>query len=134
MNERQLLDLAVDHEPLGVGEAYGTGVHDELFSRRHALSDRRVLTDESHVALGQQADETAILIDHGKRPDAGALHHAHGLGKRLAEENGVGIGDDPVLCALDRRDLGHLRLDVAGAEAPVDHPDAALLGQHDRHC
>ena len=44
-----------------------------------------------------------------------------------------GIGDDPVLRALDDLDFAHLRLDLAGPEAPVDDPEAALFRLHDRH-
>src|SRR6266540_4264865 len=43
------------------------------------------------------------------------------------------VENDPVLCALDGGDFGNLRRDVAGAEAAVDHANAALFRENDRH-
>ena len=92
-----------------------------------------VARHEAHVALGQQPLQPPRVVDHGQRADAGALHHARASPTRWSLVDGVRIGDDAVLGALDRRDLGHLRRDVAGAEAAVDDADAAFLGQHDGH-
>ena len=88
---------------------------------------------EPHVALGQQTRQPPIRVDDGQRPDAGPLHQTDGVGERPPFVDRVGIRDDAVLRALDGGDLGDLRLDVAGPESAIDHADAALFREHDRH-
>jgi hypothetical protein len=131
--ERQLLDLVRGHQRLGVGERGHAGVHDQPLARRHPLRDADLARHEPHVALGQQPLQALPIVDHGQRADAGAAHRPLRLGDRGVLAHGVGVEDDSVLRAFDGEHLGHLRRDVAGPEAAIDDPDAALLGQHHRH-
>ncbi len=52
IDEGQLLDLAIDHHPLGFFERDRTGMHDQLVERRHALAHLLLTGDEPHVARG----------------------------------------------------------------------------------
>ena len=127
VDERQLLDLAFDHHLLGLFERDRPGVHDELVERRHAVAHALLPGDEPHVARRQQPFQFARTVDDDQRADAGLLHHAAGVRQAVGRLDGVGIGDDAVLRALDDLDLAHLRRDVAAAEAAVDDAEARLL-------
>ena len=54
-------------------------------------------------------------------------------GEAVGRLDGVGIGNDAVLGALDDLHFAHLRGDVAAAEAAVDDAEAAFFGLDDRH-
>ncbi len=133
VDERQLLDLARDHQSLGILERNRSDADDELRARRHPIGHERLGADEPDVALGQQARETPRLVDHRQRADAGARHDPGGLAHPAACRNRVRIRDGAVLAPLDGGDLEDLRLDLAGTKATVDDPDPALLREHDRH-
>ena len=133
IDERELLDLARDHQALGVGQRHRSGVHHQRVARGHPLGNERVRRNEPDVALGQQADQAVRLVDDRQRADTGLLHESNRVGHPLRRSDAVRIGDDAVLPALHRGDLHHLRLDVAGPEAAIDDADAAFLGHHDGH-
>ena len=60
VDERQLLDLALDHDALGLGRLERAAMHHEPVERRHPLGDARAaIGHEPHVALGQQAPAAA---------------------------------------------------------------------------
>ena len=133
-DERQLLDLALDHDPLGFRRIDRAGVRDEPIDRRHAVGDAEVAAaDEPHVALGQQSLQPALRVDHDQRADARPRHHRPRLVDRRARRDAVRIVDDAVLRAFDDLDLAHLRLDLAGTETAVDDADAPFFRLHDRH-
>jgi hypothetical protein len=120
VDERQLLHLARDHQPLGILERNRSDADDELRARRHPIGHERLRADESDVALGQQAREAPCLVDHRQRTDAGARHDADGLAHPAARRNRVRICDGAVLPPLDGGDLEDLRLDLACTKATVD--------------
>ena len=74
-----------------------------------------------------------LLVDDDQRADAGILHATDRLGYGAIVADGVRVGDDSVLRPLDGGDLANLRRDVAGPKPAIDHADAALLREHDRH-
>ena len=108
-------------------------MHDQLVERRHALAHPLLPGDEPHVARGEQPFQLARAVDHHERADAGFLHHAAGVGETVCRLDGVRIGDDAMLRALDDFDLAHLRGDVAAAEAAIDDAEAPLFRLDDRH-
>ena len=134
VDERQLLDLALDHDPLGVLGLERAFVDDELRDRRHPVRHARAAAGhEAHVALRQQAGKPAVLVDDDERADAGTRHQRGGLVERGVRSDARRIGDHAVLRPLDDLDLAHLRLDFAGPEPAVDDADAPFFGLHDGH-
>ena len=79
VDERQLLDLARDHQALGILERNRSDADDQLRARRHPFGHERLGADEPDVALGQDAHEVPRLVDNRQSADAGALHDAGGL-------------------------------------------------------
>ena len=134
-DERQLLDLALDHDPLGVLRRDRALVDDELLDGRHPVGDAQVAgrartADRARSAAPRACRSSSTTTSVPTRERAiSARRLVHGRGRRDA----VGIADHAVLRALDDLDFAHLRLDVAGAEPAIDDPDAALLGLHDGH-
>ena len=128
VDERQLLDLALDHQPLG-------GLERQLALRRRPA--RRPASCATPPCLracrrtGRRArsagpSAAALVIDDDERAGARPPHQRDGVGERRLGRDRVRIADDDVLHPLDLFDLAHLRLDVAVAEAAVDDADARL--------
>jgi hypothetical protein len=133
VDERQLLDLSIDHQLLGLLESDGSLMDYELLSRRHPVGDLLSAADEPHVARRQQPFQLARAVDDHERADARALHRADGLRKARLRRDGVWVGNHAMLRAFDNLHFADLRGDVAAAEAAVDDADAAFLGLDDRH-
>jgi hypothetical protein len=102
-------------------------------SFRHAFGHPAGVGGESHIALGEQADEAPRRVDDRERPDPGPFHHAAGFEEAAIRSDSVRVVNDAVLRALHCGHLGHLRRDVAGAESAIDDADAALLRKNDGH-
>ena len=84
VDERQFLDLPLDHDALGDVDRRRALVHDELRERRHARSDRRraeavAQRDEPDVALGDETLQLARFVDHGQRADTVPRHDLDSL-------------------------------------------------------
>ena len=134
VDERQLLDLALDHHALGLFRRGGAAMDDEPIDRRHAIGDRGAgAVDEAEIALGEQAEQPPVGVDDDQRADARSRHQRPRLRHRRVRADAVGIGDDAVLRPLHLLDLADLRLDLPGPVAAVDDADASLFGLHDRH-
>ena len=135
VDERQLLDLALDHDPLGVLRR-DTGPRGRRASRAASSDRRRVCPACSRT--GDRA-RSAVPSAAAPRPGRRACRRASGPSARAASSSGAdgatlyGSRDHAVLGPLDDLDLAHLRLDVAGPEAAVDDADAPFLGLHDGH-
>ena len=135
IDERKLLDLALDHQPLGVLRLERALVHDEPIDRRHAVRHarrprrftKRTSRSVSRPASRRWSSTTTSVPTRDRAIRAAAS--ASDAGRRDA----VGIGDHAVLRALDDLDLADLRLDLARPEAAIDDADAAFFGLHDRH-
>ena len=133
-DERQLLDLALDHQLLGVHEAQRASMHDEPIDRRHAVRHAHVgAVHEADVALGQQTRQPPLVVHDDERADARLAHLGCRLRQRAGRRHAVWIGDHAVLRALDDLHLADLRLDLARPEAAIDDADASFLGLNDRH-
>ena len=133
-DERQLLDLALDHDPLGFARVGGARVRHQTVGRRHAVGDAPVAAvDEPHVPLGEQALQPPPLVDDDQGADTRPRHHRPRLVDRRRRRDAVRIVDDAVLRALHDLDFANLRLDLARAEPAIDDADAPFFGLDDRH-
>ena len=109
-------------------------MHDQPVERRHPIGDGQIAgIDEPQIALRQQPQQPALLVDDDEGADAGPGHERASLGQGRPRADAVGITDDPVLRPFDLLDLTHLRLDLAGPVSAVDDADPAFLRLHDRH-
>ena len=96
IDERKLLDLALDHQPLGRFDASARP------RRRRARSTGviRVATvplivrHESHVALGQQPLQPAAVVDDDERAHAALPHQRDGFGEGRRRRDGIRVADD----------------------------------------
>ncbi len=113
------------------------------FLRRHVGTDRgeilagHQLRDgllrvfgESNVAIGDDADEPAVLLGHRNAGNAVLRHQLEHVGERLVGGHRDRVDDHAALEALDRPHRRRLLLDV---EIAVEDADAAELRHRDRH-
>ena len=84
--------------------------------------------DKPHVAVGQDADQLALLGDRDAR-DVIARHQFFRLAQQRTGRQRDRVDNHARFRALDLVDLFGL---VHGAHVAVDDPDAALSGQRDR--
>ena len=130
IDEEELLHLVGHENLLGLVERDIPGGRDEP-RRRHDVGDRRVAAlEEAEIAAGDDPDELPPVGGDRHPGDVVLIHHVAGPGHRRRGGEGDGVEDDPVGAPLDLVDLLRLPLD---GEILVDHPQAPLLGQRDRH-
>ena len=103
------------------------GDGDEVVLGHHVVDGEVGAGDEAQVAVGEDADELAVLGD-GDAGDLVAAHDVEGVGDGLLGGDGDGVDDHAALGALDLVDLAGLLLD---GEVAVDDAHAALLGHGD---
>ena len=130
VDDRQLLDLVpAEDRPPPPRASCRSGAVTRLRAVISADTGCCDVVLEAQVAVGEDADEDAVLV--GDR-DAGDLVAGHQL-ERLAHERvgreRDGLDDHPRLGALHLVDLGDLILD---REVAVDDADAALARERDR--
>ena len=134
IDHRQLLDLALHHHLLRDFRGDIALMHDQPIDRRHPVGHRRLpRVDEPEIALGQQSEQPAAIVDDHQGADPRSRHQRPRLGQRGTWRDAVGIADDPVLRALDLLHFAHLRIDLARPVAAVDDADAAFFSLHHRH-
>ena len=134
IDQRQLLDLACDHQPLGLGERNVADAYHERLHRSHARCHRpAVCRHEPHVAVREQPLQALRTVHHHQSAHARPAHQRGGLVQSRLRSHGVGLANHAMLCALDLLDLADLRFDVTRPEAPIDDANPALLGLHDCH-
>src|SRR5256885_2256287 len=94
-------------------------------------ADRAVeLARELQVAVGYVTHQAPGVV-HDRHPrDVEPLHQAHGLAQRPVRPEGDRVQDHPRLAALHFVHLGRLAVD---RHVLVDHADAALTRDRDRH-
>ena len=110
IDERELLDLALDHQPLGRIERQLAFADHERLTRCHPRGDRLARSaDETDIARGQHSFEPAPLVHHHQRADAALAHEGHRLGQRGGRRHRIRIADDDVLGPLHFLDFADLR-------------------------
>ena len=133
-DQRELLDLALDHEALSRLGFDRSLVHDQPRDGGHAIRHARsLLRHEPHVAFGQQAGQPAPLVDHDERADTGARHQRGRLVQRRVGRDARGIRDHAVLRPFDDFDFADLWIYLPGPEPAIDDSDPPFFGLHDRH-
>ena len=85
---------------------------------------------ETGVAVGDDAEQSTVLVDDGKAGDAEVRAQCVELGECRLWRHRHGVGDHARLRALDLIDLLRLVLD---GDVAVDDADAALARHRDRH-
>ena len=129
VDERQLLDAVAGEDLLRLLEGRADGADDEVILGHHVADAAGIVGDETHIAVGENADELTVHADR----HAGDLELTH---QRVRVRDGVvggqreGIDDNAVLRTLDHIHLIGLRLD---GHILVDNTDAALTRDGDRH-
>ncbi len=99
--------------------------------RGHDLADRAGLVGlEAHVAVGHDADQHAVGVDHRQAGDAVAAAQLVDLAQGVVRRAGDRVGDHAGLGPLHHVDLLSLVLD---GQVAVQHADAALARHRDRH-
>ena len=97
----------------------------------HQLADRLGgVFGEAHVAVRQDADQLARILDHGDAADLVPLHQHLRVGQRGGGQDGDGVDDHAAFEPFHGADRIGLLLD---AQVPVQHADAAQLRHDDRH-
>jgi len=130
VHHRQLLDAVAAHDRLGLVERGAGGGRDELVLG-HRLGERAVEGAlELQVAVGDDAHQPPLVVDHRHARDLEAGHELHGLAQRGLGGEGDRVHDHPALRALHPVDLGRLPVD---RHVLVQHADAAGAGHRDGH-
>jgi hypothetical protein len=103
-----------------------------VISRSAVISSRTGRSrHEPHVAMGENADQTAARpLDHRQAGDAVPLHQVERLVERRLRSHRDRVDDHSGFELLDLLDLARLLLD---AEILVQDADAAMLRHGDRH-
>ncbi len=130
VHERELLDLVLAQQFEGALAADADGGGDQV-PGGHDLADRAgAVVLEAHVAVGDDADEGAVLVGDRDAGDPVVGAEALDLGQVVLGATGDGVGDHAGLGALDQVDLARL---VLGGEVAVQDADAALAGHRHGH-
>ena len=130
VGDEELLDPARLHEVLRLVAVRGLGQDGEIVLRHHRVHGGLVRRREAHVAVGDDADDAALLVHHRKTGEPVALGQRTRIAERLVRRQRHRVVDDAALEPLHAADLPGLLL---GVEVAVDHADAAGLRHRDRH-
>ena len=135
VDERQLLDLVARSSPARHRRARSGRRGRRAGARRHALRHAKPVAPTKRTSRSVRRPFQPALLDRRPRASRRRCPPCGGSPRTTVQssEIGMGVRDDAVLGPLDRRDLGHLRGDIAGPEPAVDDADAAFLREHDRH-
>ena len=130
VHQGQLLDLVLFEQRLGLGHGDAElGRYKPVFG--HGLLDGAGGVHlEADVAVGDDADELAVVVGDGDSGDVVVVHELHGVCHGVLGREEEGVGDDAMLGALDLEDLSGLVFD---GHVLVDDADAALSGHGDGH-
>jgi hypothetical protein len=106
------------------------GRRHQAFAAHHLVHGAAVVRLELQVAVGDDADEPAILAHHGNPAHAEPVHQRQQVGKQLVGANGDGVLNHPAFRPLHPVHL--LGLPVDG-HVLVNDADAALAGHGNGH-
>ena len=98
---------------------------------RHDFVDGTVKTAfETQVAIGDDAHQMLLVVDHGNTADVILRHDVERLSHRATAGNGHGVVDHTVLSTLDNSHLAGLVLD---RHILVDNADTTFAGNGNGH-
>ena len=125
IDHQQLFDAVLVEQALGFRLVHAFAHRDQALGG-HQFRNRLLLVgSESHVAVGQDADQLAgRLLDHRDAGDAVIRHQAQRVGQTGRRFDGDGIDHHAQLEPLDAADFVGLPLDIHVA---VKHADTAGL-------
>ena len=130
VDDGQLLDLDVPEHLLGLVECGAHG-HRVQALRRHDLVDATAEVGlEAEVTVGEDADQTVLLVGDRDAGDVEALHEIERCLHWQVRLQRDGVGDHARLRTLDPVDLSGLLL---GRQVAVDDADSAEARQGDGH-
>ncbi len=127
IDDEEFFDAVLVQDVLGLFKGGADGHGDEVFLGHDGVDGEVGAGDEAEVAVGENADQLAVLGD-GDAGDLVAAHDLKGGGDGFFGGDGDGVDDHAGFGALDLVDLAGLLLD---GEIAVDDAHAALLGHGD---
>ena len=134
VDDGQLFDAVLSQQVLGVLTGDANLADDEAVARGHAVAHAQggpfALGDEAQVAVGDDAQERAVLVHDGQAGDAVVAAEAVEFVDGRVGADGDRVFDHAGFAALDLADLRGLFLD---GEVAVQDADAALAGHGDGH-
>ena len=130
IGDQQLLDPARPHQADRLLAVGGLAQDGKVLGGHHHPHRRVRLLREAHVAVGDDADNAVLLVDHREAGEAVTFGQRLRVGQRLVGGEGDRVVDDAALEAFHPAHFLGLTFDV---EVLVDHPDAAGLRHGDRH-
>ena len=129
IDDRQLLDLVAVEDRLGLLERRADRSGDEVPARHQRGDGLRGVGLEAEVAVREDADEDAVVVDDRNAGDPVALHELQRVGDEVARPQRHGLDDHARLRALHLVHLGDL---IGDREVAVDDPETALARERDR--
>ena len=134
VDDGQLFDAVFGQQVLGVLAGDADLTDDEAVTGSHTVAHAQggpfVLGDKAQVAVGDDADEGAVLVHNGQTGDTVVATEAVEFVDGGVGADGDGVFDHAGFAALDLADLRGLFLD---GEVAVEDADAALAGHGDGH-
>ena len=110
VDHQQLLDAALVQEPLGLVRAHAFAHRDQLLLGHQRADRRGVVGGEADVAVGQDADQLAVALDHRNAGDLVLRHQRQRVGQGLVGMDGDGVHHHAGFELLDLAHLVGLRL------------------------
>jgi len=128
VHDGQLLDLVVEQHVGRMGQLRRMG-GDEVLRGHHLRNQAVHVALETQVAVGDDADQPPLGVDHGDAADLVLLHQR----ERVAHGVLLGDGDRVVNHAvLGAFHTAHVRGLLGDGHVLVDDPDAPFASQRDR--
>ena len=129
IDDRQLLDLVAVEDRLGLLERRADRSGDEIPARHQRGDGLRGVRLEAEVAVREDADEDAVVVDDRNAGDPIALHELERVGDEIGRPKRHGLDDHPRLRALHLVHLGDL---IGDREIAVDDSEPTFARQRDR--
>ena len=131
VDDRELLDLVLPHQSLGLPEGRSGGSRDQVLVGGHDVADEPArIALEEEVAVGDDPQESSAVVDHRHARDPVAGHEASRLADRPVGPEGDRGLNQPALRALHPIHLPGLLID---RQVLVEDPDPAGAGEGHRH-
>ena len=128
VDDGQLLDAVLPQDLLGLVERGAHLAGDQRWPAHYGADGLVVVVDEAQVSVGEQTDQSSVVVDDGDARDLVLGHQFEGVVDVAVGGEGDRVLDHPRLRALHPVDLDRLVLD---GQVAVDDAHAAGAGQGD---